>query len=101
MSVHPIVGSWKLRSCVREIAETGEKYEPLGQHPFGRIVYTKSGQIIGILAHEKRPKPNGPIAADGEALELFRTFVSYTGRYELAEDTVIHHVDISWNEAWT
>jgi len=75
--------------------------EPLGQHPFGRIVYTADGQMIGILAHERRPKPKGPIATDGEALELYRTFVSYTGRYELAGDTVTHHVDISWNEVWT
>jgi len=101
MNKQQMVGTWKLRSCVREVAETGEKFEPLGKAPFGRLVYTATGHIIGILAHEKRPKPNGPIATDSEATELFRTFVSYTGRYELVGDKVLHHVDSSWNEVWT
>ena len=26
--------------------------------------------------------------------------VAYTGRYTIAGDKVIHHVDVAWNEAW-
>jgi len=27
--------------------------------------------------------------------------VSYTGTYEVRGDTIVHHVDVSWNETWT
>ncbi|MBL8689468.1 MAG: lipocalin-like domain-containing protein [Rhodospirillaceae bacterium] len=86
---------------MREVDGTGEKFAPLGQRPYGRLVYTETGQVIGILAHEKRPRPDELIATDRDAVELFRTFVSYTGRYEVAGDRVVHHVDISWNGTWT
>jgi hypothetical protein len=31
---------------------------------------------------------------------LDKQMVAYTGRYTIAADKVIHHVDVAWNEAW-
>ena len=100
-AAHPIVGTWSLTSYVAEFQDTHEKADLFGRHPFGRIVYAPSGHMAGMLVHETRPKPKGPAATDAEAIALFRSMVAYTGRYEIDGDKVVHHVDASWNEAWT
>jgi hypothetical protein len=38
---------------------------------------------------------------DEERLKLFRTMLAYAGTYTVDADKVVHHVDISWNEAFT
>jgi hypothetical protein len=38
---------------------------------------------------------------DEERIKLHQTMAAYAGTYTLESDKVIHHVDISWNEAWT
>jgi len=30
---NPVVGTWRLKSFVREIVGTGERYNQLGEHP--------------------------------------------------------------------
>jgi len=32
---NPILGTWKLKSFVREVTATGEKYNQMGEHPNG------------------------------------------------------------------
>ena len=36
---NPVVGTWRLKSFVREIAGTGERYNQLGEHPQGFLGY--------------------------------------------------------------
>jgi hypothetical protein len=36
---NPLLGTWKLKSFVREVAETGERYNQMGEHPDGYISY--------------------------------------------------------------
>lgn len=100
-TANPVIGTWELKSYVREIQETTERIELFGARPFGRLVYAPSGHVAGLMLHETRPKPMGKAATDAEALSLFRSMVAYTGRYEVRGDTVVHHVDASWNEVWT
>jgi hypothetical protein len=35
----PVVGTWRLKSFVREIVGTGERYNQLGEHPQGFLGY--------------------------------------------------------------
>jgi hypothetical protein len=41
------------------------------------------------------------VPTDAEKIGLFSSMIAYAGTYEIAGDRVVHHVDISWNEAWT
>jgi len=34
---NPLVGTWKLKSYVREVAATGERYNERGEHPNGYL----------------------------------------------------------------
>src|SRR5208282_2448402 len=54
-----------------------------------------------ILVWEKRPKPTDVNPTEPERAELHRTMTAYAGTYTLEQGKVTHHVDISWNEAWT
>ena len=33
--------------------------------------------------------------------QLLGSMVAYAGTYTLGDKQVIHHIDISWNQAWT
>ena len=34
-------------------------------------------------------------------MALFDTMFAYSGSYTVETDRIVHHVDISWNEAWS
>jgi hypothetical protein len=36
-----------------------------------------------------------------ERMALYDTMFAYAGSYSVQPGQVVHHVDISWNEAWT
>jgi hypothetical protein len=97
----PIVGTWRLKSFVREVAATGQRYDEFGEHPDGYISYLPDGRMHAILVTNSRPKPAAPVPTDNEKIELFGTIIAYAGRYSVEGDKVIHDVDVSWNQLWT
>jgi hypothetical protein len=97
----PLLGTWKLKSFVREVAATGEKFNQMGEHPSGYISYSADGRMYAIATSDNRIKPGDADAADEERVKLHRTMFAYGGTYTLEGDKVTHHVDISWNENWT
>jgi hypothetical protein len=46
-------------------------------------------------------QPYDAAPTDKERVKLHETMVAYAGTYTLDGEKVVHHVDISWNEAWT
>jgi len=42
-----------------------------------------------------------PTPTDPEKIALFTGMGAYAGTYTIEGDKVSHHVDVSWNEAWT
>jgi hypothetical protein len=46
------------------------------------------------------PESRKLLEKDEDRIEHHKQMVSYTGRYTIAGDKVIHHVDVAWNEAW-
>lgn len=96
-----IVGTWRLRSHLQETVETGEKAYPRGDNPPGLIMYTDDGWFSIIAIPENRKKPAKVLTTPEETLDLWRGLTAYSGRYSTkGEDTVIHHVEVSWNEIW-
>jgi hypothetical protein len=99
---NPVLGTWKLKSLVREVAATGEKINQFGEHPNGYLSYSPDGRMyaIGTWANRLKPRSVNP-EDDEERSKLHQTMFAYAGTYTLEGAKVIHHVDISWNEAWT
>ena len=93
--------TWKLKSYVREVAATGERYNERGEHPNGYLNYSADGRMYAIITWDNRPSPNDVVPTDEERVRLYRTMISYAGTYTVDAEKVIHHVDISWNQNWT
>jgi hypothetical protein len=96
-----LIGTWKLISAVREDVPSGQKTDMLGAHPTGFINYTADGHMMVVNVGGGRRKPSGPVATPSEAETLFRSLTSYAGTYTTDGNVVTHHVEVSWNEAWT
>ena len=98
---NPFVGTWTLRSTERKTLETGEVTPLWGAHPTGTLIYTADGRMSALVLAENRKAPAAAMPTEAEALSLFKSMVAYAGRYTIAADRVIHHVEQSWNQAWT
>jgi len=98
---NPLLGTWKLKSLVREVIATGEKNEILGEHPDGYISYSPDGRMYTIGTADNRIKPTAAVPTDEEQAKLYQTMFAYAGTYTVDAEKVIHHLDISWNQAWT
>jgi hypothetical protein len=98
---NPVLGTWKLKSWVRDVAATGEKINQMGERPNGYLSYSADGRMYAIITADKRIKPLDVNPTDEQRVKLHQTMTAYAGTYTVQADKVIHHVDISWNEAWT
>jgi Lipocalin-like domain len=96
-----IVGTWGLVSVLEEDTESKAVRNSFGDHPFGFLTYTADGRMIGMFVDPARTPAAGPKTTDAEAAQLYRTMVAYAGRYTLEGDKITHHVEVSWNQAWT
>lgn len=98
---NPLVGTWRLVSFASEILETKVVRYPFGAHPGGFITYTPDGRMMTVLVNPSRKPPAAPAATDAEALGLYRTLIAYGGTYRIDGNKVVHHLEVSWNQAWT
>ncbi len=95
-----LLGTWKLVGAVREEIPSGATTDLFGTHPQGILNYSPDGRMIALIAHGDRKAAKGkPTSAEAEA--LYRSMLSYAGRFTVDGDVVTHHVDISWNESFT
>jgi hypothetical protein len=92
-----VVGNWKLVSFFTEELATGKKTALLGEHPKGYLIYTPQGRMMALVVHETRSPPK----TDEDRINLHKNMYAYSGRYTIEGDKITHHVDISWDEAWT
>ncbi len=95
-----LLGSWRMTSWTYEIVGTGEKRHALGSDPHGWIIYNPE-RVMVLVLDPKRKKPVGLVPTSQEKLALYDTMFAYSGTYTVESDRVIHHLDMSWNEAWT
>lgn len=94
-----LLGTWKMLSWTRTAVASGEVSHALGPDPIGYIAYHADGRMMAFVQRRDRPMPSGFPSADEKA-ELFDSMLAYTASYSIEGDTVIHHVDGSWNPAW-
>ena len=91
-----LVGTWRLKSFVREVAGTGERYNQLGDHPDGYLTYGADGRMLTFFVSNEQPRPRAE-PTDDERIKLHKAMLAYGGTYTLAPGKVVHHIDIEWD----
>jgi len=71
----PLIGSWRLRSAGLTFTDTGERVEPWGAGPDGRMVLEPGGRIMFLFTRRGRE----PAGSEAERAVLFETMMAYTG----------------------
>lgn len=95
-----LIGVWRLVAFEAEDAD-GVITKPYGDAPEGRIVYTAGGIMSAHLGAGDRPAfaDLGDTNAD-RALGALKGHFSYSGRWRLDGNRVIHTVDMSISPDW-
>lgn len=98
------IGSWKLISYELSLP-SGVVMTPFGDHPIGRLIYQKNGEMSAQLM---RPAPS-PFA-DSDALKAtgeesdraWRNYIGYWGKFTVDSRAreVVHQVEGSWFPNW-
>ncbi len=93
-----LLGTWKLVSASSTDASGAQIEPPFGANPIGFLTYTEDGRVVALISHGGRKALT--VGAEGPALleeqaEAFKTFLAYSGRYQLLGDKIIHSVEIS------
>ena len=95
-----LLGSWRMTSWMTRDVATGERKEALGEQPQGSVVYTPE-RVTFLIIRNNRKRPERLPPSDEDKIALFDTMFAYSGSYTVEPDRVVHHVDMSWNEAWS
>jgi len=94
-------GHWRLLHF-REQRADGSWYDYLGAHAPGYISYAPEGTMQVLIGALDRPKFRGAWAdiPDHDKAVCIDRMVAYAGRYTVAGDRVLHHVEICWIPNW-
>lgn len=96
-----LLGTWKLQAFTTEDLATGQKTDLFGAHPSGFLSYGPDSRMYAILLEEGRTVPADLVPTDAERIALYNGLCAYAGTWSIEGDKVSHHIDASWNEAWT
>ena len=102
MSKQLLVGTWKLVSF--EMRDANDKINyPWGKDTLGYLMYNADGYMSVMVMSSNRLKFSSADLKGGtteEKVAAADTYVSYCGRYEIQQDTVIHHIELSFFPNW-
>jgi hypothetical protein len=96
------VGTWKLISFETRV-ENGEVSYPFGNDALGYIMYSADGYMSVTVLPRNRRRFNTQDILGGtteEKVAAAESYISYCGRYEVVQDRVIHHVEVSFFPNW-
>jgi len=96
---NPLLGTWKVKSFVRQDVATGERRPALGEHPEGYLGYASDGRMYALFVAGARVVPAGDQPTDAERVQLYKSMLAYAGTYTIAGDKVVNHIDVAWNNA--
>ena len=99
MTTEKFVGTWKLISYETRF-EDGRVEYPMGKDAIGRGIYTTEGYMSGHLMRKREVGEFDSNNVQSEVLNKITDHISYTGRFEVRENTVVHFVDISVFPNW-
>ncbi|GJH30419.1 lipocalin-like domain-containing protein [Caballeronia novacaledonica] len=93
---NPLLGTWRLKSFMREVAGTGERYNQVGDHPDGCLTYSADGRVLALFVSGDQPRPRSE-PSDEERIRLHKSMLGYGGTYSVSPGKVVHHIDIEWD----
>ncbi len=117
-----LVGTWKLADFYTVDGKKQIGY-PFGKNPTGYLVYTEDGYmsvsimttdrpLLGLSVEEMQDLKNAKLGLQlianlgryiKASLRYFsagRNYLSYSGKYEIRDSTVIHHLEVSLVPDW-
>ena len=97
----PLIGTWKMVSWTVEDLATGEKQDALGPDPAGVITYSADGRVVVLVLKRDRRAPADLVPTSEEKIALYDSMFAYAGTFTVDHEKVVHHIDMSWNQAWT
>ena len=102
MVQNPFVGTWRLLSYEVRRAD-GEIVYPWGQDPIGLLIYSEDGYMSVAMMSANRTRfvtNDVKRSTIEEKAAAVNTYISYSGRYDIQGDTVIHHVEVCLFPNW-
>ncbi len=103
MFTEQFVGAWRLLSLEARTSADDVGY-PYGKDAAGYLLYTGEGYMSVSVMQARRTNfasLDDLQAPAEEKLAAFDTYSSYSGRYEIRGQKVIHHVELSLFPNWT
>ncbi len=97
-----VVGTWRLQRWETHHPD-GRITWPLGPDAVGYLFYTPDGYMSVAMMQANRPAfAEGDLlgGTPEEKAAAASSYVTYCGRYEVGDGTVIHHVDVSLFPNW-
>jgi len=95
-----LLGTWRMRSWTIEDLVSGERSNALGPDPNGYLAYSRDGRVMVLVAANERARPVELVPTKEEKIALYDSMFAYAGTFSFDGEKVIHHIDLSWNEAW-
>ena len=93
-----IVGIWRIISFDL-VSESRGILQPFGEALNGLVYYLQNGFMSGIISGSGRPDVSATATLgipDSERVAISRRFIAYAGKYTIEDNTVFHHVEVSF-----
>jgi hypothetical protein len=92
-----LVGTWRLVAYIFA-PDAGDEFHPYGEKPTGLITYTADGFMHVAIMNSSRSTYEANDFQGGcveQQAAAARSYLTYSGRYEVLSDRVLHIVEIS------
>ena len=102
MTSDKVVGTWQLCTCTLQ-QEDGTCLWPFGVEAKGYLLYASDGVMAVAIMSERRELFRNSDIVGGtltEKAQAASTYLSYSGRYTVTDDKVLHHVEVSLFPNW-
>ena len=90
-----ISGTWHLTSFEQININTKQKSYPLGKNPVGLLIYTDDGNMsVNMMSSDRKRFSKNDIMSgkDDEIISAYKTYNSYSGKYEIINNKIIHKI---------
>lgn len=101
MRKEDVRGRWRVVSW-EQVYDDGRIVHPMGEKLEGFLHYDEDRVYILITAADRPPFRTGGQwnAANVEKASAYDTCLCYAGRYEVLDEHIVHHVDVSLFPNW-
>lgn len=97
-----LLGRWEIVSWEQDY-DDGRREYPMGENLEGFIQYLPEGDVICMISRRDRHDfvTGGQWDADVEEMAgAYRSMLAYAGRYDVVDEVVTHHIELSLFPNW-